>query len=142
MKWDKDLYVKNIGEMLDAQKSFILKHIDEIKKDPMFKPFMVTSKVINYHQRQNRIVRDNEYGEYELSIVSGRTDVPAHENMGYFEVAIIKIEDKDTLGEDEEILILGTVCDFEEVYKIQKKFREDPRKLWSKAHKKWYVRRK
>ena len=136
MKWDKDWYVKDMGGMLDAQKSFILKHIKEINNDPMFKPFMVTSKVINYKQRQNRIIRDNEYGEYELSIVSGRTDVPAYENMGYFEVAIIKIEDNEGLGKEKEIIILGTVCDFEEVYKIQKKFREDPRKLWNKAYKK------
>ena len=93
MKWDKGWYVKNIGEMLDAQKSFILKHIKEINNDPMFKPFVLASKMINYQQRQNRIIRDNEYGEYELSIVSGKTDVPSHENMGYFEVAIIKIED-------------------------------------------------
>ena len=61
--------------------------------------------------------------------------------MGYFEVAIIKIEDDDSLGRiDEEILILGTVCDFEQVYKIQKKFREDPRKLWNKAYKKEQIR--
>ena len=136
MKWDKDWYVKDMGGMLDAQKSFILKHIKEINNDPMFKPFMVTSKVINYKQRQNRIIRDNEYGEYELSIVSGRTELPAWENKGYFEVAIIKIEDNEGLGKEKEIIILGTVCDFEEVYKIQKKFREDPRKLWNKAYKK------
>ena len=141
MKWDKDWYVKDVGGMLDAQKSFILKHIKEINNDPMFKPFMVTSKVINYKQRQNRIIRDNEYGEYELSIVSGRTDVPAYENMGYFEVAIIKIEDNEGLGKEKEIIILGTVCDFEEVYKIQKKFREDPRKLWNKSFKKEHRRR-
>ena len=48
MKWDKDWYVKDVGGMLDAQKSFILKHIKEINNDQMFKPFMVTSKVINY----------------------------------------------------------------------------------------------
>ena len=141
MKWDKDWYVKDVGGMLDAQKSFILKHIKEINNDPMFKPFMVTSKVINYKQRQNRIIRDNEYGEYELSIVSGKTDVPAYENMGYFEVAIIKIEDNESLGKEKEIIILGTVCGFEEVYKIQKKFREDPRKLWNKAFKKEQRRR-
>ena len=76
MKWDKDWYVKDVGGMLDAQKSFILKHIKEINNDPMFKPFMVTSKVINYKQRQNRIIRDNEYGEYELSIVSDQIGSP------------------------------------------------------------------
>ena len=121
--------------------SFILHHIKEIKNDAMYKSFMKMSDMINYHQRQNRIVRDNEYGEYELSIVSGRTDLPAWENKGYFEVAIIKIEDTNGMGIDKEILILGTMCDFEEVYKIQKKFREDPRKLWNKAYKKEHRRR-
>ena len=121
--------------------SFILHHIKEIKNDIMYRSFMKMSDMINYHQRQNRIVRDNEYGEYELSVVSGRTDLPAWENKGYFEVAIIKIEDTDGMGTDKEILILGTMCDFEKVYKIQKKFREDPRKLWNKTYKKEHRRR-
>ena len=121
--------------------SFILHHIKEIKNDVMYRSFMKMSDMINYHQRQNRIVRNNVYGEYELSVVSGRTDLPAWENKGYFEVAIIKIEDTNGMGIDKEILILGTMCDFEEVYKIQKKFREDPRKLWNKAYKKEHRRR-
>ena len=121
--------------------SFILHHIKEIKNDTMYRAFMKMSDMINYHQRQNRIVRNNVYGEYELSVVSGRTDLPAWENKGYFEVAIIKIEDTDGMGTDKEILILGTMCNFEEVYKIQKKFREDPRKLWNKAYKKEHRRR-
>lgn len=121
--------------------SFILHHIKEIKNDVMYRSFMKMSDMINYHQRQNRIVRNNVYGEYELSVVSGRTDLPAWENEGYFEVAIIKIEDTDGMGIDKEILILGTMCDFEKVYKIQKKFREDPRKLWNKAYKKEHRRR-
>ena len=121
--------------------SFILHHIKEIKNDTMYRSFMKMSDMINYHQRESRIVRDNAYGEYELSVVSGRTDLPAWENEGYFEVAIIKIEDTDGMGTDKEILILGTMCNFEEVYKIQKKFREDPRKLWNKAYKKEHRRR-
>ena len=121
--------------------SFILHHIKEIKNDTMYKSFMKMSDMINYHQRESRIVRDNAYGEYELSVVSGRTDLPAWENKGYFEVAIIKIEDTDGMGIDKEILILITMCDFEEVYKIQKKFREDPRKLWNKSFKKEHRRR-
>ena len=113
----------------------------EVKYNFLLDQFTTLGADLITFAKSNRIVRDNEYGEYELSVVSGRTDLPAWENEGYFEVAIIKIEDTDGMGTDKEILILGTMCNFEEVYKIQKKFREDPRKLWNKTYKKEHRRR-
>ena len=78
--------------------------------------------IVNYHWQET-----SDDKKYRLSIVSGRTDVPAFRDSGFFEVAIMKQYPKRKLG---DIEVIQTVCDFEEVWKIQKKFRNDPYKMW------------
>ena len=106
--------------------SFIMKHYNEILNDPMYKAMVKTSKVTRYQFKEESMVDH----KFSLSIVSGITDVPAYESKGYFEVAIIKNYPKQQKKVD--IRVIKAVCDFEEVWNIQKKFRDDPYKLWFK----------
>jgi len=113
--------------------SFIMKHYNEILNDPMYKAMIKTGKVTRYQHKEVSKVDS----KFSLSIVSGITDVPALEDVGYFEVAIMKEYPKRKVMKDactmvNDIKIIDAVCDFEQVWKIQKKFRDDPYKLWFK----------
>ena len=104
--------------------SFIMKHYNEILNDPMYKAMIKTGKVTRYQYKEESMVDH----KFSLSIVSGITDVPAYESKGYFEVAIMVNKVTDGL----KVQVIKAVCDFEEVWNIQKKFRDDPYKLWFK----------
>ena len=85
--------------------------------------------IINYHWQET-----SEDKKYKLSIVSGRTDVPAFKDGGYFEVAIVGTEHNNKI-EELTFQIVQACCDFKEVYNIQKKFKENPSKLYKKIAK-------
>ena len=68
-----------------------MNHYNEILNDPMYRAMVKTGKVTRYQYKEVSKV-DNKFS---LSIVSGITDVPACEDEGYFEVAIIKTYPKN-----------------------------------------------
>ena len=85
--------------------------------------------IVNYHWQET-----SDDKKYRLSIVSGRTDVPAFKDSGLFEVAIVGTEHNNMI-EELTIQIVQACCDFEEVYNIQKKFKDNPSKLYKKIAK-------
>ena len=86
-------------------------------------------KIINYHWQEI-----SEDKKYRLSVVSGRTDVPALKDDGYFEVAIMGTAHNNRV-EELTIQIVEACCGFNEVAKIQNKFRDNPSKLYKKIAK-------
>ena len=118
--------------MSDKMKSsFIMKHYNEILNDPMYKAMIKTGKVTRYQFKEESMVDH----KFSLSIVSGITDVPAYESKGYFEVAIMVNKVTDGL----RVQVIQAICDFEEVWKIQKKFRVNPYKMWERQLKKGVI---
>lgn len=105
-----------------------MNHYNEILNDPMYRAMVKTGKVTRYQYKEVSKVDS----KFSLSIVSGITDVPACEDEGYFEVAIIKTYPKNQNNGRVDVRVIQAVCDFEEVWKIQMKFRKDPYKLWFK----------
>ena len=108
-----------------------MKHYNEILNDPMYRAMVKTGKVTRYAYKEMSVID----AKFDLSVVSGITDVPAAEDKGYFEVAIIKTYPKrvSEVGDKQvDVRVISSMCDFEEVWKIQMKFRKDPYKLWFK----------
>jgi len=85
-----------------------------------------SQKVINYHRFIDTSMCQIPDSPYKLSIVSGRTDVPAFINAGLFEVAIVYKDSWD-------IRVIDYSLDFDGVVDIIKKFKKSPEKLWKKA---------
>ena len=86
-------------------------------------------KIINYHWQET-----SEDKKYRLSVVSGRTDVPAFKDVGYFEVAIIGT-DHNNIVEELTVQVINSCCEFSEVARIQKQFRSNASKLYKKIAK-------
>ena len=86
-------------------------------------------KTINYHYQET-----SDDQKYRLSVVSGRTDVPAFRDGGLFEVAVVGTPHNNKI-EELTFQIVQACCDFKEVYNIQKKFKENPSKLYKKIAK-------
>ena len=86
-------------------------------------------KVVNYHWQET-----SDDKKYRLSVVSGRTDVPAFRDSGFFEVAIVGTAHNNRV-EELTVQIVETCCGFNEVAKIQNKFRDNPSKLYKKIAK-------
>ena len=86
-------------------------------------------KTINYHYQET-----SDDQKYKLSVVSGITDVPAFRDSGFFEVAIIGTPHNNRV-EELTIQIVKAGCGFNDVAKIQNKFRDNPSKLYKKIAK-------
>ena len=86
-------------------------------------------KIINYHWQEI-----SEDKKYRLSVVSGRTDVPALKDDGYFEVAIMGTAHNNRV-EELTIQIVQTCCEFNGVARIQRQFRSNASKLYKKIAK-------
>jgi len=86
-------------------------------------------KTINYHYQET-----SDDQKYRLSVVSGRTDVPAFRDGGLFEVAVVGTPHNNKI-EELTIQIVKAGCGFNDVAKIQNKFRDNPSKLYKKIAK-------
>ena len=86
-------------------------------------------KTINYHYQET-----SDDQKYRLSVVSGRTDVPAFRDSGFFEVAIVGTAHNNRV-EELTVQIVETCCGFNEVARIQKQFRSNASKLYKKIAK-------
>ena len=94
-----------------------------------------SQKVINYQRFIDTSMCQIPDSPYKLSIVSGRTDVPAFINAGLFEVAIVY---KNRWRNDLNMpfpatRVIDYALDFDGVADIIKKFKKSPEKLWKKA---------
>ena len=94
-----------------------------------------SQKVINYHRFIDTSMCQIPDSPYKLSIVSGRTDVPAFINAGLFEVAIVyKNRWRNDLNMPFPVTrVIDHSLDFDGVADIIKKFKKSPEKLWKKA---------
>ena len=107
-----------------------MKHYNEILNDPMYRAMVKTGKVTRYAYKEMSVID----AKFDLSVVSGITDVPAAEDKGYFEVAIIGT-DHNNIVEELTVQVINSCCEFSEVARIQKQFRSNASKLYKKIAK-------
>ena len=103
--------------------------------DDMKRIKIQSTDINNYHRFIDTSMCQIPDSPYRLSIVSGRTDVPAFINAGLFEVAIVY---KNRWRNDLNMpfpatRVIDYALDFDGVADIIKKFKKSPEKLWKKA---------